>query len=360
MADAEKLARNLLKAVNRAVREFGLIEDGDRIAVGVSGGKDSRTLLDLLEHGVDIPGTYEVVAVHVDGAEVGLPELAPTLEPWFHELGVEYAIVPLDVPDDEPLPMDCFRCSWNRRKALFFAADRMGCNKVAFGHHADDAAVTTLMSLMYKGKLETLEPSLDFFDGRFIAIRPLIYLPERDIVRYAKARGWTFPTEPRVRAGTTLGVSISSTSSRRLATRSASSFAPICGGQRRKTRQRQNVTLDRRYEARLRKLSRFLSLLLRHRPARFPIPLDDQGYADLTVHAAHSQRLAQLPLGDARRRRSGHWPARTTTLRDRGGEDGVSRIRALYGHTAIRPTYDACDTAGRALSRHCAGEPRCY
>lgn len=141
MADVEKLARNLLKSVNQAVREFRLIEDGDRIAVGVSGGKDSRTLLDLLIHGVDIPGEYEVVAVHIDGTAVGLPALVPLLEPWFRKLGVEYEIAPLDVPEDEPLPMGCFRCSWNRRKALFFAADRMGCNKVAFGHHADDAAV---------------------------------------------------------------------------------------------------------------------------------------------------------------------------------------------------------------------------
>ena len=188
-------AQWLLKSVNRAVREFGLIEDGDRIAVGVSGGKDSRTLLELLIHGVDIPGTYEVVAVHIDGAAVGLPALVATLEPWFRELGVEYEIAPLDVPENEPLPMDCFRCSWNRRKALFFAADRMGCNKVAFGHHADDAAVTTLMSLMYKGKLETMEPSLDFFGGRFTVIRPLIYLPESDIVRYVKTREWTFASE---------------------------------------------------------------------------------------------------------------------------------------------------------------------
>ena len=195
MADVEKLARNLLKAVNCAVREFDLIENGDRIAVGVSGGKDSRALLDLLMRGVDIPGTYEVVAVHIDGAGVGLPALAPSLVPWFREVGVEYEIAPLEVPEDELLPMDCFRCSWNRRKALFFAADRMGCNKVAFGHHADDAAVTTLMSALYKGKLETLEPSLDFFDGRFTVIRPLIYVTEAEIARYAQARGWTFPVE---------------------------------------------------------------------------------------------------------------------------------------------------------------------
>lgn len=186
---------NLLKSVNRAVREFELIADGDRIAVGVSGGKDSRVLLDVLLRGVDVPGTYTVVALHIDGTDVGLPNLVPTLEPWFNELGVAYDIAPLTVSDDDSLPMTCFRCARNRRKALFIAAERMDCNKVAFGHHADDAAVTTLMSLMVKGRLETLEPRRSFFDGRLTLIRPLIYTAEKEIARYARAQGWTFPPE---------------------------------------------------------------------------------------------------------------------------------------------------------------------
>ncbi len=185
----------MLKSVNRAVREFELIADGDRIAVGVSGGKDSRVLLDMLLRGVDIPGKYTVVAVHIDGTAAGLPNLVPTLEPWFRELGVQYDIAPLLVADDEPLPMDCFRCALNRRKALFGAAERLGCNKVALGHHADDAAVTTLMSLMVKGVLETLEPRRRYFNGHLTLIRPLIYTPEKDITRYARAQGWTFPPE---------------------------------------------------------------------------------------------------------------------------------------------------------------------
>jgi tRNA(Ile)-lysidine synthase TilS/MesJ len=191
----DSIARNLLKSVNRAVREFGLIVDGDRIAVGVSGGKDSRVLLDALRRGVDVPGTYSIVAVHIDGTGVGLPNLVPTVEPWFRELGVEYDIAPLAVSDDESLPMECFRCARNRRKALFFAAERLGCNKVAFGHHADDAAVTALMNMVYGGRPDTLEPRRDFFSGRLTAIRPLIYTTEKEIVRYARAQGWTFPLE---------------------------------------------------------------------------------------------------------------------------------------------------------------------
>ncbi len=186
---------NLSKSVNRAVREFDLIADGDRIAVGVSGGKDSRVLLDVLLRGVDVPETYTVVAVHIDGTSAGLPNLVPTLEPWFRELGVEYDIAPLAVADDEPLPMDCFRCSYNRRKALFLAAERLGCTKVAFGHHADDVAVTTLMNVLYTGRTDTLEPRRSFFDGRVTVIRPLIYTTGKEIARYARAQGWTFPAE---------------------------------------------------------------------------------------------------------------------------------------------------------------------
>ncbi len=193
MTAPETIAHFLLKGVNRAVREFGLIRDGDRIAVGVSGGKDSRTLLDLLCRGVDIPGDYEVVAIHVDGASVGLPDQKRLIQPWLGGLGGEYHVIPLRVPEGEALPMDCFRCAWNRRKALFLEADALGCNKVAFGHHADDAAVTTLLSLMYKGQLETLAPRLSFFGGRLVIIRPLILLSEVDIKRYARARSWRFP-----------------------------------------------------------------------------------------------------------------------------------------------------------------------
>ncbi len=195
MATLENIAHYLLKSVNRAVREFGLIAPGDRIAVGISGGKDSRALLELLLRGVAIPGGYETVAIHIDGAGVGLPDLKLTLAPWLEMLGVPFAIEPITLSADETLPLTCFRCTRLRRKALFQAAERLGCNKIAFGHHADDAAITTLLSILYKGQLERLEPRRDFFAGRFTLIRPLIYVAEVDIRRYARARGWTFPPE---------------------------------------------------------------------------------------------------------------------------------------------------------------------
>jgi tRNA(Ile)-lysidine synthase TilS/MesJ len=191
----ERIAYFLLKEVTRAVGEFKMIEEGDRVAVAVSGGKDSRAMLELLlRHRRKVPYAYDLVALHIVGTSAGLPDRRPELEPWFRELGVDYRFPPLELPPDEPLPLDCFRCSWNRRKALFTAAHDLGCAKLALGHHADDAAVTTLMNLMFSGQLETMEPRVTFFDGLIILIRPLIYLPEKELARYARAAGYPEPT----------------------------------------------------------------------------------------------------------------------------------------------------------------------
>lgn len=196
MSNPDRIAYFLLKDVTRAIGEFNLIDDGDQIAVAVSGGKDSRAMLDLLlRHRRKVPYSYNLLALHVVGTEAGLPDVRPELAPWFQELGVEHHFVPLELPPDEPLPLDCFRCSWNRRKALFTASVDLGCDKLAFGHHADDAAVTTLMNLMFNGRLETMAPRVEFFDGAVTVIRPLIYLAEKELTRYAGAAG--FPEPPR-------------------------------------------------------------------------------------------------------------------------------------------------------------------
>jgi tRNA(Ile)-lysidine synthase TilS/MesJ len=188
-AQIAKLTFYILKNVNRAVREFDLIADGDRVAVGVSDGKDSCALLHLLlarQH--TARERYRVVAIHVQAGEVlGLPDKRPDLEPWFAKLGVEYAFAPLELPADETLPMDCHRCAWHRRRALFLKAHELGCSKLALAHHADDAAQTTLLSLLYSGRLETLAPRLEFFDSAITLIRPLIYVEERRLAQLARA-----------------------------------------------------------------------------------------------------------------------------------------------------------------------------
>jgi tRNA 2-thiocytidine biosynthesis protein TtcA len=202
MRDHDRAAYFLLKPVARACKEFDLLADGDRVAVAVSGGKDSRALLQLLlRFQRKVPYHYELLALHVVGAPAGFPDLRSVLEPWFRELGVEHHFAPLELPPGEPLPLDCFRCSWNRRKALFTAAAELGCNKLAFGHNADDAAGTTLLNLLFTGRLETMAPRVEFFDGAVTVIRPLIYVPEKELARYGRAAG--FPTPPPCPQGLT-------------------------------------------------------------------------------------------------------------------------------------------------------------
>lgn len=186
----------LLKTVNRTIREFDMVRDGDRLAVAVSGGKDSLSLLTLLHLRRQRLGQdYGIVAVHVRGDARG-PDCPdhPPLADWLAAHGYPHAFVPLDLPPDEPLPLSCQRCTWNRRKTLFYAAERLGCNVVAFAHHADDLAQTTLLNLFYGGRLETMAPAADYFGGRFRLIRPLAFVEEKEIRYFARA--CDFPPPP--------------------------------------------------------------------------------------------------------------------------------------------------------------------
>jgi tRNA 2-thiocytidine biosynthesis protein TtcA len=192
---AERLGYSLLKKVNKAVREYDLIGDGDRIVVAVSGGSDSLSLLQLLQmRQRSVPEKVDLIAVHIYD-DVGPDErLRIDLEAWFQASGVEYAFEPLEVLADEPRPLSCFRCAWHRRKALFLTADRLNCNKVAFGHHADDVAETALLNLFYSGRLESMEPRVEFFGGKITVIRPLVYVPKKELTRFAQAS--SFPPPP--------------------------------------------------------------------------------------------------------------------------------------------------------------------
>jgi len=185
----DKLAYYLLKSVNKAIRDHAMIADGDRVAVAVSGGKDSLTLLRLLQlRQQSVLEKHVLLAVHVQmtgsgGVACHATDTRGNLESYLEQLGQEYVVETVDLPDGST----CFRCSYLRRKALFMAARRLGCNKVALGHHADDAAETTLMNLLFHGRVETLYPKRSFFSGKFDLIRPMIYVPEKDIVRFARA-----------------------------------------------------------------------------------------------------------------------------------------------------------------------------
>ncbi|MGC8874417.1 MAG: ATP-binding protein [Chloroflexia bacterium] len=183
--DPRRTVRFYLRKVNRAVSLYHLIEEGDRIAVAVSGGKDSLSLLRLLrERPAYFPPSYELVAIHVTyiGWDVGAPP-PEVLEEHFRREGVPYRIETVDFRDETP---GCFRCSWVRRKALFTAAHELGCNKLALAHHLEDIAETTLINLLLHGRLERPEPYYPLFGGVLMLIRPLVFLRSHELRRFAR------------------------------------------------------------------------------------------------------------------------------------------------------------------------------
>lgn len=197
---ADRLAHYLLKALNKGQRRYGLLADGDTILLAVSGGKDSLTMLELLERrrrtGQE---KYSLVAAHIVsdyhcGRKVPNDWLAAHCQARGIPLVMEHVAIADTVTSADR--SHCYLCARERRRALFEIAERMGCNKLAFGHHADDVAETTLMNLFYSGRIDSIDPKAAFFDGRLTVIRPLILIEERDIVPFAKASEFPLAGEP--------------------------------------------------------------------------------------------------------------------------------------------------------------------
>ena len=199
-ARAVKLAYYLLKAVNKANRRYDLLADGDAILVAVSGGKDSMTLLDLLYRRRRVAREqYRLIAAHVrTDFHCGRSVPVEWLEGWCAARGIPLVVQDLMVAEELAATnlSKCFRCAWDRRKTLFQLADRLGCTKLAFGHHADDIAETTLMNLFYTATIRRMEPKMDLFKGRLTVIRPLAYVEERDIIPFVRASAFPIQGEP--------------------------------------------------------------------------------------------------------------------------------------------------------------------
>lgn len=194
-----RYARNLLKKVNRVLDEYKFLSDEDRVCVAVSGGKDSLSLLHLLlEHRRFYNGKHTIGAVHV------VSDYAPNAEATREYVASLCASlgVPCDFPEisvttdrqGRPADPSCFWCAWRRRAALFEHTVANGYTRLALGHHADDVAETTLLNLIYHGTLETMLPGRTFFDGKFMLIRPLFYVKEKDLVQYARMAGFDTST----------------------------------------------------------------------------------------------------------------------------------------------------------------------
>lgn len=193
-ARPSRLRKSLARTMTRTISKWNLVEAGDHIMVAVSGGKDSYTLLDLLwEAKHKAPFAFDVTAVHLDQAQPGYD--GKPLATWLEAFGAPFEILREDtystVVDLTPAGKTfCAVCSRLRRGVLYNAAERLGCNKIALGHHRDDALETLLMNLFFSGKLQAMPATYTTDDGRFEVIRPLMDVAENDIEHFARERAY--------------------------------------------------------------------------------------------------------------------------------------------------------------------------
>ncbi len=196
--EANKLAKRLHHQVGQAIADFGMIEDGDKVMVCLSGGKDSHALLDvLLFLKQKAPIRFDVVAVNLDQKQPGFP--ARVLPEYLEKLGVPFRIVEQDTYSvvKRVIPIGktmCALCSRLRRGILYRVAGELGATKIALGHHRDDILATFFLNLFHQGKLKAMPPKLLSDDGKHVVIRPLAYVAEEDLIAYQQVRG--FPIIP--------------------------------------------------------------------------------------------------------------------------------------------------------------------
>ena len=189
----EKLRIRLTKRFHKACADYGLIADGDHILVGLSGGKDSLALVELLgkRAQVYVP-RFKVTAVHVRVKERDYHSDLSYLEDFCARVRVPFVVRDTEIIEKQETKEKhpCFLCSWYRRKALFDVAQELGCNKIAFGHHKDDLVETLLMNLIFQGSVATIPPLLQMEKMPIEMIRPLCLIEERDIQQYAELSGY--------------------------------------------------------------------------------------------------------------------------------------------------------------------------
>lgn len=194
------LEHSINRKIGKAIRDFNLIEEGDKILVALSGGKDSLTLLSLLAARRSFaPVKFGLHAALIESDWLPfIPKTQKRIEQLLKTTGIPYTFEKITLGNRKKRKSDenCFWCSWSRRKALFELAGRLGFNKIALGHTKDDAIETTLLNLLFQGTVKTMLPNQEFFKGKLRIIRPLVYVEEKETARYAKQVGLPSPTRP--------------------------------------------------------------------------------------------------------------------------------------------------------------------
>lgn len=190
--EEEKMMRRIEKRFSKGVVEYGLIEDGDKILIGLSGGKDSLALVELLAKRARVfKPKFSVVAVHVVMRNIPYQSDVNYLKEYVESFGVPFVLYETEfdaTTDSRKSP--CFLCSWNRRKALFTVAKEYGCNKIALGHHMDDILETLLMNITYQGAFSSMPPRLVMNKFDMVIIRPMCLVHESDLIEMAQVRGY--------------------------------------------------------------------------------------------------------------------------------------------------------------------------
>jgi tRNA 2-thiocytidine biosynthesis protein TtcA len=196
--------KTLNRAVGQAIHRYDMIADGDRIGVGVSGGKDSLFLLWVLHERLRrIPVHYDVLAFHIDpgfegGCNEPLSDYCRERGYWFQSVDTNNGVL---AHSDENRENPCFLCAMLRRKHLFELAMQNGCNKLALGHNKDDIIETLFMNICYAGEISTMVPLQPFFDGKITVIRPLAFADENDIRTFGQEEGFPVFNNPCPSAG---------------------------------------------------------------------------------------------------------------------------------------------------------------